>query len=220
MKTIHFKTILITIFAIAFVAVLPHTGLVNFFPFGYTIPIIIFAWLYLKINKESFKSIGFNLKEIGIKPLLVGLLSAILIFAFMQMVFFPILEIFIEFKPVDVDLYNDIRNNGIGYFIFILITSWLVGGVYEEIIFHAFIFTRLEKVIKGKFKIAICFLITALIFGLYHFQLGAADTINAFFVGAGYLSLFLFYKRNLWYATFCHGFYNTIAITSLYLGYI
>lgn len=220
MKSINIKTILSTIFAIAFIVIMPHTGFISFFPFGYTIPIIIFAWLFLKTNKESFKSIGFNLKSIGIKPVMIGLLSAILILLFMRLIFFPILEVFIEFKPVDVDLYNDIRNNGIEYFIFIIISSWLVGGIYEEIIFHAFIFTRLEKIIKGKFKTVICFFITALIFGLYHLQLGTADTINALLVGAGYLGLFLFYKRNLWYAIFCHGFYNTIVITLLYLGYI
>ncbi|WP_425076822.1 CPBP family intramembrane glutamic endopeptidase [Psychroserpens sp. S379A] len=220
MNVVNIKTISTVIFAITFVTILPHTGFLNFFPFDYTVPIIAFVWWYLKRDKASFKDIGFSLKDIGIKPLLVGLLSAILIFLFMQFVFFPIIEIFVEFKPVDVELYNSIRSKDVAYFVFILISSWLVGGVYEEIVFHGFIFTRLENIINGRFKTVICFLITALIFALYHLQLGAADTINAFLVGAGYLGLFLFYKRNLWYAIFCHGFYNTIVITSLYLGYI
>lgn len=220
MKAVNIKTIATVVFAIAIVALLPYTGFLNFIPFGYTIPIIAFVWWYLKLHKESFKDIGFNLKDIGIKPLLVGLLSAIIIFLFMQFVFFPIIEIFIEFKPVDLELYNSVRSKGVDYLVFILILSWLVGGVYEEIVFHAFIFTRLENIINGRFKTVICFLITALIFALYHLQLGAAGTINALLVGAGYLGLFLFYKRNLWYAIFCHGFYNTIVIASLYLGYI
>ena len=74
--------------------------------------------------------------------------------------------------------------------------GWLVGGFYEEIVFHGFIFSRLEKMSRGKYATAIAFIGTAIIFGAYHFQLGGIGLINALIVGAVYLGLFLFYKRN------------------------
>ena len=137
----------------------------------------------------------------------------------MQLIFFPILEYFVVFEGIEVELYDFIRGNKVQYFI-IIIMGWLVGGLYEEIVFHGFIFSRLEKMVQGKFATIIAFIITALIFGVYHFQLGAIGLINASIVGAVYLALFLFYKRNLWYSFFCHGTYNTIVITLIYYEYL
>lgn len=219
MKTISLKTILIHIFVIIIVTVLPHTGFISFFPFIYTIPILIFIWLYLKNNNETFTDIGFSFKNINYTSIVVGIIASIFIFLFMQWVFFPTLESFIQFENVDIELYSKIRGNK-SFFIFILVMGWVIGGLYEEIVFHGFIFYHLEKIINHKYKTHISFVITSVIFGVYHYQLGTADAINAFMAGAGYLGLFLLYNRNLWYSIFCHAFYNTIVITLLYLNYI
>jgi membrane protease YdiL (CAAX protease family) len=137
----------------------------------------------------------------------------------MQLIFFPILENFIVFEGTEIGLHAFIKGNKWQYF-FIIIMGWLVGGFYEEIVFHGFIFSRLEKMIKGKYATEIAFIGTAIIFGAYHYQLGAAGLINALIVGAVYLGLFLFFKRNLWYSIFCHGVYNTIVITLIYHGFL
>ena len=137
----------------------------------------------------------------------------------MQLVFFPILEHFVTFKEIDVGLYDFLRENQ-GQYIFILIMGWLIGGIYEEIVFHGFIFLSLEKIFKGKHATQISFIITASLFGIYHIQLGIDGLINAFIVGTIYLALFLYFKRNLWYSIFCHGIYNTIVVTMIYYGYL
>lgn len=212
--------IALNLFTILFIVVFPHLGLITFFPMVYTIPVLLLVWLCLKVNKETFKDIGFSFKALNIKPVLIGIVLAVFIFLFMRSIFFPILENFIEFKEVDVDLYNDLRNNGTTYYISMVILGWVVGGFYESIVFHGFMFTQLEHVVTEKYKTPISFIITSLLFGIYHYQLGTADMINALIIGAGYLGLFLFYKRNLWYTIICHGAYNTIAMTLLYLGYL
>ena len=214
----NLKNILLTVVAIAIVTILPHLGLIPF-PFGHCIPILLFVWLYLKYHEENFADLGFKWKSFSFKSVLIGCLSAILIFTFLQLIFFPILESFIEFENVDNKLYDQIRENT-GFYIFILIMGWIVGGLYEEIVFHGFIFYRLEKVIPGKYATILGFLITSIIFGLYHFQLGSAGVINAFLAGATYHALVLYHKRNLWYGIFCHAAFDTIAITFLYLGYL
>ena len=212
------KNFLISLLAIIVVAILPHSGIIPF-PFAYTIPILLVVWFCLKYFGEDFSRIGFDLKLFNFKSVLVGSLVAILFFSFSQLILFPALELFISFDEVNVDLYNKLKGNT-GFYIFILIMGWVVGGLYEEIVFHGFIFSRLEKMIPGKYATQFSYLCTSIIFGVYHIQLGGADTINALIIGAGYLGLMLHYKRNLWYAIFCHGTYNTLAITSLYLGYL
>lgn len=219
MKTRSLLAILASVFAIVFVTVLPHSGFVSFFPFAYTLPVLALVWFYLKMNKETFADIGFSFKSIRFRSLLKGGLAAVLALLFLRMIFFPILESIVQFESVDVELYTKLRGNT-GFYIFILIMGAVVGGLYEEIVFHGFIFRRLEKMIPFKHKTLFSFLLTSLIFGLYHYQLGTADAINAFMMGTVYLGLFLFYKRNLWYSIFCHAIYNSIVITLLYVGYI
>lgn len=88
-----------------------------------------------------------------------------LIFSFLQWVFFPALESFIVFEDTDVGLYSFLKKSK-GNYLFILIMGWVVGGFYEEIVFHGFVFTRLEKMISGKYSLLLSFLITSVLFGL------------------------------------------------------
>ena len=211
------KNTLISLLAICIVSVFPHLDIIP--NFGYSIPILLFVWLYLKYAKETFSDIGFSCKRFNLKSILIGSLLAGLILCFMQLLFFPVLEYFIVFEGTDVGLYHFIRENKWNYLIMIVM-GWLVGGVYEEIVFHGFIFSRLEKMIPGKYAMPISFIVTSMIFGAYHFQLGADGLINAFIVGAAYLALALYFKRNLWYSVICHGVYNTIVITLIYMNYL
>jgi membrane protease YdiL (CAAX protease family) len=94
----------------------------------------------------------------------------------------------------------------------------VVGGFYEEIIFHGFIFTRLEKISKGKYAVAISFIITNLIFGAYHFQQGIKGILVATIAGFAYHALILKFNRNLWYGLFFHTFFDFIGLTLIYLG--
>lgn len=216
--SINFKSILLTTLAVCIVTILPHLGIIPL-PFGYVIPIILFIWFYLKFNKENFSSIGFNFKRFSLNALLIGTLTGLLIFAFLYLIFFPLFQYLVDLPDTKVELYDNLKGNT-GLYIFLLIMGWLVGGLYEEIVFHGFIFTYLEKLLPNKISLPISFLITNILFGLYHFQLGYDGVINAFLAGIGYHIVILMNNRNLWYGIICHALFDTIALTLLYLGYI
>lgn len=211
------KEIAINVFTIGIILFLPHTELIP--NFAYSIPILVFVWLVLKYSNETFTDIGFSFKRFKLKSILIGSLVAILTLGFMQPIFFPALEHFVTFKETDAELYNFLIENQWQY-IFILIMGWLIGGLYEEIVFHGFIFSRLEKMFQNRNSTQISFTLTAIFFGAYHYQLGVDGLINAFLVGIVYLALFLYFKRNLWYSICCHGIYNTIVIILIYHGYL
>ncbi|MCR9262978.1 MAG: CPBP family intramembrane metalloprotease [Flavobacteriaceae bacterium] len=208
---------ILNVIAIGTIIVLPHAELIPFF--GYCIPILLITWFALKYSKENFSDIGFSFKQFNPKSILIGGLVAALTLAFMQLVFHPVLEFFVNLEYKDVGLSDTIQGGKL-QFLLMIIMGWLIGGFYEEIVFHGFIFTRLEKMIKGKFAAYISFVITSFAFGIYHIQLGALGLINALLVGAVYLTLFLYFKRNLWYSIMCHGFYNTMVMTLIYFDYI
>ncbi|WP_421809477.1 CPBP family intramembrane glutamic endopeptidase [Flagellimonas sp.] len=208
---------ILNVIAIGTIIVLPHAELIPFF--GYCIPTLLITWFALKYSKENFSDIGFSFKQFNPKSILIGGLVAALTLAFMQLVFHPVLEFFVNLEYKDVGLSDTIQGGKL-QFLLMIIMGWLIGGFYEEIVFHGFIFTRLEKMIKGKFAAYISFVITSFAFGIYHIQLGALGLINALLVGAVYLTLFLYFKRNLWYSIMCHGFYNTMVMTLIYFDYI
>ena len=206
-----------SLLAIAVIVVLPHLGLIP--NFGYSIPILLFVWLVLKHNGEKFSDIGFRFKSIKLKAVLIGSIAAVAILSIMQLLVFPVLELFIEFESTDLGLYDFIKENK-AQFIFIVVMGWLIGGFYEEIVFHGFIFTRLEKMIPGKYATTSAFVISCILFGAYHLQMGFDGAFNALMVGAVYQGLFLYFKRNLWASIICHGVYNTIVMTLIYLGHL
>ncbi len=132
--------------------------------------------------------------------------------------FFPLLSKIIVLGKANLDDFKHIRYNFPTY-LFVLLMGWLVGGIYEEIVFHGYIFKGIERIIKGKSALIISFLLTNLVFGLYHFQLGLSGMINAFVAGCAYHALMIKFQRNLWYSAFFHAFFDTIALTFIYLGY-
>ncbi|MEO6542112.1 MAG: type II CAAX endopeptidase family protein [Ferruginibacter sp.] len=211
------KEILLSLFAILIVLLVPHSGIIPL-PFGYCIPILFFVWYFLKQYKETFAGIGFSFKRFEIRSVLIGSLAGILIYSFLNWVFFPVLEKFIELPPADLGGFAKIKGNT-GFYIFLLAMGWIVGGFYEELIFHGFIFTRIEKMIPGKYAVILGFLLTNIIFAFYHAQLGIGGVINAFLAGSAYHALMLYYKRNMWYAVFAHAVFDTIALTFMYAEY-
>ena len=217
MRIIKVKNIVIDSLAILAIALIPHTGIIP--NFGYSIPLLLLVWLVLRFNKETFCNIGFRWKSFSWHALLIGTLAGIAVFCFNQLLFLPILDYFVSFQEPEIGINTFLKQN-IWTYLFILIMGWIIGGFYEEIVFHGFIFTRLEKMIPGNKKTLWSFLITAIIFGLYHIQMGPIGVINAFIAGIAYHSLALYFDRNLWYSIICHGVYNAIVITTIYMGYL
>jgi len=208
---------LFNLVTIGIIVLLPHAELLP--SFGYSIPILFISWFVLKYSNETFSDIGFSVKQFNPKSILIGSGVAIITLAFMQLIFHPVLDFFVSLEYHDAGLNDTIRGGNVQFIIMVLM-GWLIGGFYEEIVFHGFIFTRLEKMIKGPYTTHISFVLTAIIFGVYHIQLGALGVVNALVVGAVYLALFLYFKRNLWYSIICHGCYNTMVMTLIYYGYL
>ena len=104
-----FKKTTINIIAICAIVVIPHLELIPLF--GYSLPILLLVWFALKQSNNNFKNIGFSFKLFNSKAILTGIIVAVLALAFMQLIFFPVLDTFISFKEVDVQLYDFLKEN-------------------------------------------------------------------------------------------------------------
>jgi uncharacterized protein len=218
MKLSNILEIALSLLVIAFCFFIPHyAGLTIFI---YPIVVLTIVWIYLKyISKESFSDLFFSFKRFKIKAIWIGIISAILLTLFFQFAWHPLINKIIPTGKIDLSDFSSIRNNPVSY-IMILLLALIVGGFYEEIIFHGFIFTRLEKIFKGKWATVSAFIIANVIFGLYHFQQGIKGILLAAVAGVAYHILILKFNRNLWYGLFFHAFFDFIGLTLIYLGKI
>ena len=215
-KTSFTETLFILL-AIAFIFLFPHFGFIPI-PFLYIIPVLLVVWLFLKGTKENFANLGFSFKRFEVRAIWIGAIAAVLLFVFLNYIFFPLLNKVILLKPASLEDFKNIRHY-FPMYVFILIAGFIVGGFYEELVFHGFIFTRIEKITGGKYAFMLSFIISNLIFGLYHFQLGVSGMLNAFVAGCAYHALMIKFNRNLWYSIFFHTFFDVIGLTYIYLGY-
>jgi membrane protease YdiL (CAAX protease family) len=214
--TVTLKNTLLALLAIAFVTLFPHTGLIPL-PFGYTVPVLLVIWWYLKSTGHKFSHTGFRFRDLTGKAVLTGAVAGLLIFLFLSKVFFPLLSQLVSLPATQVEMYDQLRGNT-GFYSFLLIMGWLVGGLYEEIVFHGFLFREIEKLLPGRNAVLLSFLLSNIIFGAYHLQLGYEGAINALLAGMGYNAVILLNRRNLWYGIIAHGVFDTIALTMLYMG--
>ncbi len=211
----NFKQKLLSLLAIAFCFFYPHIGgniLV------YPIIVMLLVLLYLRfVTRENLKDLFFSFKRFEFKSVLIGIAGAIILSAFFRFAWTPFINLILPVGKIDLSDFDSIRGNT-GKYIFILVLALIVGGFYEELIFHGFIFTRFEKIIPGKYSTAIAFGLTTMIFGAYHMQQGIKGVLLTMIAGAVYHWLVLRFRRNLWYGIFIHTFFDFIGLTMIYLG--
>ena len=216
-ESLNALKIFLSILTIAFCFFIPHYA--NLTIFIYPIVILFVGWLFLKyVSRETFADIFFSFKRFEIKAIWIGIIAAILLSLFFRFAWDPFINSILPSGKIDLSDFASIRNSPVNYVI-ILIIALVVGGFYEEIIFHGFIFTRLEKIFKpGKWATSAAFTLTTVIFGLYHFQQGIKGILLTAVAGAVYHALILKFNRNLWYGVFVHAFFDFIGLTLIYLG--
>ena len=212
------STHILSVLMIALCFFIPHYA--NLGIFIYPVVVLLAVWLYLKYtSRENFRDLFFSFKRFESRSLWIGMIAAILLSLFFSYAWDPLINKIIPGK-IDLSDFSNIRDSPANYVI-ILVLALVVGGFYEEIIFHGFIFTRLEKIFKGKkWATAAAFIITNIIFGCYHFQMGIKEILLATIAGAAYHALILRFNRNLWYGLFFHAFFDFIGLTLIYLGYL
>jgi membrane protease YdiL (CAAX protease family) len=149
---------------------------------------------------------------------LLSAIAAIVLFALLQYAIMPLVQKIFPHQTINLHDYDFIKGNFVNY-ILVMIAALVVGGFYEELVIHGFIFTRLEKIFN-KHKTVIAFTLTAIIFAVYHFQQGMLGMINAGIAGCAYHAFILKNNRNLWYGLFFHAFYDFIGLSFIYAGHI
>ncbi|HEV8508625.1 MAG TPA: type II CAAX endopeptidase family protein [Chitinophagaceae bacterium] len=214
MNTKSFGQDMVKAFIIAFLVLFPHFVPLPFYSYA----IICFAVIviYLRRHNKTLRDLGLKIESLTTHTFFIGVLTALIWIAFNKWVYHPFITHFFVIEPYTE--YDFIRKKLLNL-IFTLIAAWIVGGLYEEIVFRGFIqITIREWLVKSRHSFWLAGVLTSSLFGVYHWQQGIFGIITTALGGLFWTFLLWRYKGNLWYPIISHAVFDTIALTMIYFG--
>ncbi len=201
------KEFLVVILLVVF----PHLVPLPFY--SYAIVCLLVLYFFLRHQGGIFRNIGLLKKGFTLRAVAIGILSALAWVGFMQSLYIPLIKHL--FTVPDYTEYNFIRENP-STLIMTITAAWLIGGLYEEIVFRGYIQNLLQKRIVSRFSIAISILLTSLLFGLYHWQQDIYGIVAAVLGGLFWGILYKKVNNNLWIPVISHAVFDTITLVLIY----
>lgn len=182
----------------------------------YILLVLIITLTTKYLIKEKFTDYGFY------KPVTRLVLVAIaigILYGLVDNIYIEPLISKITQKEVDLGDYAKVKGNLLGY-IGLLSLGWVVGGLFEEYFFRGYLFNRIRQFIKNPFIYKFTAIaLTSIVFAFAHNYQGITGILGTFLFSL-IIGIFYFqFQKNIWYLVLIHGFYDSVGITMLYLGY-
>lgn len=183
---------------------------------------LLYVWLGIKLRNQKLSDFGITFNKITFKKGIQVFLISILVFiaAIAAFVLGSIIMANITGIPESSDMSNyAFLQNNLGMLILTLIGTYIVASFGEEVIYRGFIINRLiELGLDSKIGKVIVIFISALIFGLVHYQWGPMGIVQTGFMGAVLGFFYLKLKKRIWILVLAHGYMDTILMIQMYMS--
>lgn len=206
------QTLLIDTAVITFLVLFPHFVPLPFY--SYTIICFLLIWLRMRKKGWTLRDIGLSKKAFTLRAVLLGVAFALVWVGFMQLIYIPLIKNM--FVVPNYTEYNFIQGQ-LSKLIMIIVAAWVVGGFYEELVFRGFIQSVLKRSFLKTTKIPWSVVVTAVLFGLYHWQQDIFGMVAAT-LGGLYWGMIYRYSNNLWTTIISHAIFDTLTLVLIYTG--
>lgn len=180
--------------------------------FPYTFCVIsVFILLMTYLQDGNLRSLNF--KRIGWKELKIILLCYLVLELSVDFIFDPIIN-WLCGESADYSMFAPIEGRTSLYLEW-LVKMWISAAIGEELLFRAFAFSQLKRVIGD--RKAIIVLLSAILFCIPHLYQGIAGLLSTFVFGIAFGLIYLKWK-NIWINIIIHGIIDTVFLTLSYLG--
>lgn len=190
----------------------------GFLPFPRTIiPLLLLAWLSLWLRQMTWKTVGLRKPNNWFKSVAAGIAVGTLAVLFGILVISPLFRSTGQVPSTDVlsSLQGDFP-----LYILLIITTWLLGAILEEMVYRGYLLNRLTDVLgHSRLGWIISIILSAITFSLAHGRYELRFVSTSFLAGVIEGWLYLTGQRNLWLPIIFHGTTNTISITMAFLGF-
>lgn len=183
---------------------------------------LFYVWAGIKLRGQKLADFGITFGKVSLKQGLRLVLISVGVFVASMVAFIlgSIIMANITGIPEAADLssYKYLQDN-IGMLILTLIGVYIVASFGEEVIYRGFIINRLiELGIHSKTGKGIVIIISAVIFGLVHYQWGPMGIVQTGFMGLVLGYFYLKLKKKIWVLVLAHGYMDTILMIQMYLS--
>jgi len=174
----------------------------------------------IKLRGEGLSHFGFSFKKFDWKFGLKTFFQSIIVFI-LALAGFIIGSIIMANitgipEPSDMSGYDYLKDN-FGMLLLTLGGVYIVASFGEEVIYRAFLINRIYELgLSGKTGKFLVVIISALIFGLAHYNWGLMGIVQTSFMGLVLGICYLYLKKRIWVLILSHAYMDTILMLQLY----
>lgn len=186
------------------------------------VAMLVTIWIGLRVRGQSWDHVGLGFRFGGRRALVRTALQsiAILIAALAAFVAGSVASMNFATTPEGADMSGyDYLHGNLPMLLLALSAVYVVSSVGEEVIYRGFLMTRLAEMGSGtRAAWGIALVISAVVFGLAHFDWGLVGIVQTSFMGLALAASYLLVKRNLWALVLAHAYIDTLLLVQMYLG--
>ena len=186
------------------------------------VAMLVTIWLGLRARGQTWEHIGLSRHFAGRGALVRTVLQSIVVVVAALAAFVAGSVVSVGLAPVpegaDTSGYAYLQGN-LPMLLLALAAVYVVSSFGEEVIYRGFLMTRIAEMGSGtRAAWGFALAISAVVFGLAHFDWGVAGIIQTAFMGLALAASYLLVKRNLWVLVLAHAYMDTLLLVQLYLG--
>lgn len=180
------------------------------------------VWTGLRLRGQRWKHLGLTFKPGNRSTIIRAVLKSLLVFvaAIAAFVLGSIVGANIVGIPEQADMsgFNYLRGN-LPMLLLALVAVFIGSSIGEEVIYRGFLITRLEELGgNGKWATRVSVVVSAIVFGLVHYNWGVMGIIQTTFMGLALGISYLAVGRNLWIPILAHGYMDAILLVGQYFA--
>ena len=182
------------------------------FPYTF-VTIIAFVLLATYLQDGNLTALRF--RPLGVRELKVILVGYLCLELSIDFIIDPIINRICG-ESADYSMFSALQGRT-GLYLGWLLKMWISAAFGEELLFRAFAFAQLGRVVGNKNYIIV--LVSALMFCIPHLYQGIAGLMSTFVFGIAFALIYMRYK-NIWINIIIHGLIDSVFLTLSYLGYL
>ncbi len=184
------------------------------------VAMLVIVYLGLRLRGQTWAHFGLTFGRPRRAAVIRALLLSLAVFAAATAAFVLASLVMARIPGIperaDLSGYNYLYHN-LPLLIVSLIGVYIVSSFGEEVIYRAFLITRIEEMGSGGKGVRwLAVLISTAVFGLVHFEWGPIGMGQTAFVGFVFAIAYLKVERNLWINILAHGYMDTILIVQMF----
>ena len=183
---------------------------------------LILVWLGIKLRGQNWSDFGLTFRRISLKDSLRIFMRSLLVcvLAILGYGIGTMIMANISGMPESADMSNyEYLHNNVFMLILTLLGVYIVSSFGEEVIYRAFLINRITELgIDSKYGKMVTVAISAVIFGLVHFEWGLTGIVSTAFMGLVMGIFYLKFNKNLWILVLAHAYMDTLLLVPLYFA--